>query len=201
MGGNAAEKSTIIKLLLGFLAPKKGSMRFDNWDLNSESESARKDIFYLPEHVNFYPELFAVENLEYLCCLSDLKADQKRIQQAHEEVDLNATDHTLHIANLYRGIRQKIALAFAKLKKAPLFLLHEPTSGLDPTATREFVTLIESLKKDGTCTVLVTHDLVCAHMLADEIDMLKNSNIHESFKQNDLSLDELENLYFDSVLK
>ncbi|MCM8537377.1 MAG: ABC transporter ATP-binding protein [Lentisphaeraceae bacterium] len=201
LGGNGAGKSTMIKLLLGFQTPDKGNMRFDKWDLSSESELVRKEIFYLPEQVNFYPELSAIENLNYLSCLSNLNIDQKSIRQALEEVGLSSIDHNLHLTDFSKGMRQKVALAFAKLKKSRLLLLDEPTSGLDPSSTREFVSLIESLKKDGACAVLVTHDLRCAHMLADGLGILKDGILHNSLTKNDLSLGELEKSYFDSVLK
>jgi len=200
LGGNGAGKSTIIKLLLGFLTPDKGKMTFNDLDLSQNSEAARKDIFYLPEQVNFYPELSAVENLDYFARLSNLNVDKKQISNALDEVGLSSNDHNEHLSNFSKGMRQKVALAFAKLRNSSLLLLDEPTSGLDPSATKEFVSLINDLKSNGACVVLVTHDLLCAHMLADEIAILKNGRLNESVVSQKLPLNKLEEIYFETVL-
>lgn len=200
LGGNGAGKSTMIKLLLGFLKPAKGKMTFNNWDLSQNSIAARKEIFYLPEQVNFYPELSAAENLDYFARLSGLNINNKQINKALDEVGLTSNDHDEYLSNFSKGMRQKVALAFAKLRNSSLLLLDEPTSGLDPSATKEFVSLIDGLKSKDACVVLVTHDLLCAHMLADEIAILKDGQLNESVTSQKLPLSKLEEIYFETVL-
>lgn len=200
LGGNGAGKSTTMNMLLGFLQPDGGELYFDHWNLWQDRAAARRHIFYLPDQVSLYPEFSAVENLLYLTKLSDLSTSTEAIKNSLLEVGLPAEAHEKRISEYSKGMRQKVGLALARLKEAKLLLLDEPTSGLDPLAIKEFIALVASLKQDGACVVMVSHDLQCAHLLADEIGILQSGVLKEQLANDSLSLDELERHYFNSVI-
>ena len=199
LGGNGAGKSTTMNMLLGFLRSDQGELRFNQWDLWLQRVSARQDIFYLPDHISLYPELTAVENLKYLSRLAKVDAKDGAITEALLEVGLRQEVHSLPVQEYSKGMRQKVALALARLKRPKLLLLDEPTIGLDPVAMKEFVALIHSLKSTGTSVVMVSHDLRCAHLLADEIGILQAGILKQRLLNQDLTLDALEESYFNSV--
>ena len=95
-------------------------------------------------------------------------------------------------------MRQKTAIALALLKNATLMLLDEPTSGLDPVATREFVSLIQQLGKNGVMTVMIAHDLCCAHLLADRISILHQGRQLQELERSK-SFEELESTYLSLI--
>lgn len=199
LGGNGAGKSTTINMLLGFLEPDSGDAHFGELDLWRNRELAKKRLFYLPDQVNLYPELTAIENIVYLSGLSGEKHQPEIIQQSLADVGLEVDAHGKRISDFSKGMRQKVALALAKLKNPELLILDEPTTGLDPIAIKEFVSLINQLKQAGACVVMVSHDLQCAHLLADEIGILQSGVLKEELINKDLSLDDLESHYFNSV--
>lgn len=199
LGGNGAGKSTTINMLLGFLKPDQGQSHFGELDLWKNREAAKKHLFYLPDQVNFYPELSAIENVIYLAGLSGDKLGLDVVQKNLSDVGLESDAHNKRIGEFSKGMRQKVALALAKIKKSDLLILDEPTTGLDPIAIREFVSLINELKREGACIVMVSHDLQCAHLLADEIGILQSGVLKEEITNDHLSLDELETRYFNSV--
>ncbi|CAM2011642.1 ABC transporter ATP-binding protein [Acanthopleuribacter pedis] len=200
LGGNGAGKSTTVNLLLGFLRPDQGTLSFLDWDLWRDRAVARDHLFYLPDQVSLYPEFSALENLDYLTRLANKPSTAMAIREALDAVGLPRVAHGQPVGAYSKGMRQKVAIALARLKDAKLLLLDEPTSGLDPAAIKEFVALIADLKQGGAHVVMVTHDLQCAHLLADHIGILQAGVLVAERENRQLSLDDLEHLYFQSVL-
>lgn len=72
-----------------------------------------------------------------------------------------------------KGMRQKVAIALALLREAPILLLDEPTSGLDPIAIDDFNNLIGDLARSGSTVLMVTHDVYGACRVASRIGLLR----------------------------
>ncbi|MET1256895.1 ABC transporter ATP-binding protein [Aliikangiella maris] len=200
LGGNGAGKTTTLNMLLGFIEPDSGYAEFNSIDLWKDRRVIQKSIFYLPENINLYSELTAIENLKYLTQLSGLTIDEATIKKALIECGLAEQAHNKSTRAFSKGMRQKAGLALARLKDAKLLLLDEPTSGLDPSATYEFVQLIQRLKAQGATIVMITHDLQCACLLADEIGILQAGKLVQNITNNDLTLEKLEQYYFQSTI-
>lgn len=196
LGANGAGKTTTLNMLLGFYAPTKGNVTlFDN-NLYTSKEQCKKHIMYIPEHIGFYPDFNAIENIEYLCSLTAIKVSNERIIQSLKSVGLSENSFYKPLREFSKGIRQKLAIAFAILKDAKLILMEEPTSGLDPSATRDFIKIVENLKSNNIIILIVTHDLQCAHFLADEIGVMEKGTLINSIKNVNITLDEIESIYF-----
>ncbi|MDE0692749.1 MAG: AAA family ATPase, partial [Gammaproteobacteria bacterium] len=80
-----------------------------------------------------------------------------------------------------KGMRQKVAIAMAILREAPILLLDEPTSGLDPAAIDDFNRLVRELAEAGRTILLVTHDVYGACHVADRIDLLHKGELVGTF--------------------
>lgn len=199
LGANGAGKTTTMNMLLGFLQPDRGSAKFAGHDLWHERELARGQLMYLPENVSLYPAFSARENIEYLSALAKLKLSTQQIVDALLAAGLGPAGINKPTSGYSKGMRQKVAIAFAALKQAKLLLLDEPTSGLDPKATKEFTHLIQQEKSRGAVVVMITHDLQCAHLLADRIGIMQQGELMDTIDNSDCTLDELEQRYFASV--
>lgn len=199
LGANGAGKTTTMNMLLGFLQPDGGNAKFGGHDLWFEREHARGQLMYLPENVSLYPAFSATENIEYLSALAKLKLSKQKIVDALLAAGLKRTDISKATSGYSKGMRQKVAIAFAALKQAKLLLLDEPTSGLDPKATQEFTQLIQQEKARGAVVVMITHDLQCAHLLADRIGIMQQGQLVETIDNSDCTLDTLEQRYFAAV--
>ncbi len=197
LGANGAGKTTCINIFLGLIPPSSGSASVNGINVQ-DSVKTTQDIFYLPENIALYESLNALENLQYLCCLSKLNKSESELRDALELVGLDPIHYKKQLANYSKGMRQKVAIAFAILKDAKALLLDEPTSGLDPVATRDFIQLIQRLKAKGAAVLMVTHDLYCADVLADIIYIMAQGKVLKQF-ENTGDLHQIEQLYFSAL--
>ncbi len=198
LGANGAGKTTCINLFLGLTKPTSGFALVNGVNVQQQSLQVARDIFYLPENVALYESLNALENLEYLCSLANLEKSEMDMSRALGQVGLDPVHYKKHLVHYSKGMRQKVAIAFAILKEAKALLLDEPTSGLDPIATRDFIQLIGELKSSGAAVLMVTHDLYCAEILADDIYIMAQGKVLKTFK-NTGDLHQIEQLYFSAL--
>ena len=155
LGHNGAGKSTLIKLILGLIAPTSGSVKVlgqSAW--GAHANALRQRIGYLPENVAFYGNLTGRELLDYLAALK--RAPRTQVPELLERVGLAAAAGR-RISTYSKGMRQRLGLAQALLASPELVLLDEPTTGLDPQATRELYQIVGELRTDGRCVLISSH--------------------------------------------
>ncbi|KZN46474.1 ABC transporter ATP-binding protein [Pseudoalteromonas luteoviolacea] len=198
LGANGAGKSTTLNIFLDFLQPDSGQALIDGVDVHS-SKGSKEKLVYLPEQVNLYQEFNAIDNLKYLASLSDLSVTEAQINAALDETGLEPSARSQSLKNYSKGMRQKVGIAFAIIRQAKVLLLDEPTSGLDPSATLEFIRIIEQLAKKGAAILMVTHDFYCAHTLADKIGIMDKGTLLTLLDNKQLPLQTLENTYHELI--
>ncbi len=179
LGGNGAGKSTTIAALLGFLTATSGSLQVADTNPALDVRSARRNIAYLPENVALYEHLSARENIEYFLALTGESHSVAEVEAALDAVGLQTDGRHRRLAGFSKGMRQKVAIALAVVRRSPVLLLDEPTSGLDPRATTDFNVLLANLKARGAAILMVTHDLLGAADCADRIGFLDAGRIVE----------------------
>lgn len=201
LGANGAGKSTTLNLFLNFLQPDSGQALIDGADVNSRqsNNNSKEKLVYLPEQVNLYQEFDAIENLKYLASLSDLNVSTDQINTALDETGLESNARQQPLKSYSKGMRQKVGIAFAIIRQAKVLLLDEPTSGLDPSATLEFIRIIENIAKRGAGILMVTHDFYCAHTLADKIGIMDKGRLLDLLDNKQLPLKVLEDTYHDLI--
>ncbi|MEM7417525.1 MAG: ABC transporter ATP-binding protein [Gemmatimonadota bacterium] len=181
LGGNGAGKSTTLLTLLGLVTPDAGEARIDGRRVQDDPEAIRRVTAYLPESANLYPHLTARENLDYFLSLAAVSPSSEDIEKALDEVMLAPEARGRVLSGYSKGMRQKVAIALAILRRAPLLLLDEPTSGLDPVAVDEFNGLIGSLADQGTTVMMVTHDVYGVCHVARSIGLLREGRLVTTF--------------------
>lgn len=153
LGHNGAGKSTLIKLILGLIQPSAGRLVVFGhapW----RAHALRRRIGFLPENAAFYPNLSGRELLDYLARLKH--AARTQVPALLERVGL-ADAASRRIGTYSKGMRQRLGLAQALLGAPELLLLDEPTTGLDPQASREFYRIVAELRADGRCVLISSH--------------------------------------------
>lgn len=195
LGANGAGKSTTINMLLGFLNPDSGSIHINEIDTVSKPNDARKLIGYIPENVNLYPYLSGLENLDYFCKLSDLKYSKSELHNFLEICDLQAVAHDQKVADYSKGMRQKVGITIAYAKKAKIYLLDEPASGLDPLASNELSVLLKKLADEGAAILMASHDIFRVREVCHRIGILKQGELVRELKSQEVTANELENMY------
>ncbi len=203
LGGNGAGKSTTLLAFLGFLTSVKGSAKVNGVEVALDVASARRAIAYLPESANLYPHLSARENIEYFLSLAKAKRSIEDIEAALNQVSLAPEARDQRMSSYSKGMRQKVAIAVAILRQAPILFLDEPTSGLDPVAIDEFNQLITKLSQGGTTVLMVTHDVYGACQVADRIGLLRHGELvgmFEASKGSQISADEVHTAFSSGAL-
>ncbi len=153
LGPNGSGKTTTIRMLLGLLLPSAGEARVLGYDPVTQAEEIRSQVGYMSQKFSLYHDLTVSENLAFYAGVYGMH-DRSRIGEVLELVGLRDQMKEL-VKNLSAGWRQRLALGVAIVHRPRLLLLDEPTSGVDPTARREFWDLIYTLV-EGEVTVLVT---------------------------------------------
>lgn len=179
LGSNGAGKTTTLSLFLGFLQPESGVVKVDGIDVSIDPTTARRRIAYIPENVALYEQLSARENLEYLLDLAGLKIKHSAIDAALIQAGLDQSAIPRRVGGYSKGMRQKVAIALALARQAPVLLLDEPNSGLDPRATEEFNRLLALLRQQQVAILMVTHDLLSAADVADRIGFVEAGRVIE----------------------
>jgi ABC-2 type transport system ATP-binding protein len=170
LGPNGSGKTTTVRMLLGLAFPDAGRIRLLGEDLREAPAELLASVGALVEGPAFYPFLTGRENLVRFDAVGPLgpRSDRdERIEAALVRVGLSgAAGRKYRTYSL--GMRQRLALAQALVRRPRMLVLDEPTNGLDPQGTREVRALIRSLVADGTTVFLSSHLLaeveqVCTH--------------------------------------
>lgn len=197
LGANGAGKTTTVNMLLGFIQPSAGSAKLLDYDTWKNQDICRRHMMYIPENVSLYASFSAFENMEYLASLAGMKLDKVAARSALEAAGLSQEHWQKPVGGFSKGMRQKVVIAFAFLKQAKLILMDEPTSGLDPSACRNFIEIVQQIKQRDTSILVVTHDLQCAHLLADRIGIMSEGRLVQDFANREIGLDDIESIYFE----
>jgi ABC-2 type transport system ATP-binding protein len=190
LGHNGAGKTTIMKMMTGYLEPTGGTIAIDGLDIATDRQRIQQKIGYLPENCPVYPEMTIVRYLDYAAALHGVPENERsaRIADAIARTELQEKA-TQPISKLSRGYRQRTGVAQAILHKPAILILDEPTNGLDPTQIQHMRALITELAENSTI-IISTHILqevqaVCNRaiivkdgkkVLDSELDALQSNN-------------------------
>lgn len=199
LGQNGAGKTTTINLLLGFLAPTSGKATINGMVVQEHPTETKKHVAYIPETVMLYPNLTGVENLEFFSSLAGLSLVREELFQLLLRAGLQKEAHQKPLGGYSKGMRQKVGVAIALAKNAKALLLDEPTSGLDPKAANEFSEILQKLAATETAILMATHDIFRAKEIADRIGIMKEGNLVSVLQTKEVSANELEQLYLQTV--
>ena len=199
LGQNGAGKSTTINIFLGFVKPTEGVAKINGISVVDHPEETKEFIAYIPETVLLYPNLTGVENLKFFSSLAGFDYDNEALTNFLSKAGLQADAHHNRLGGYSKGMRQKVGIAIAIAKKAKVLLLDEPTSGLDPKASNEFSEILKELASEGTTIFMATHDIFRAKEVADRIGIMKRGNLISEINADEISTNELEKLYLQTV--
>ena len=176
LGPNGSGKTTFIKILLGLLAPSKGSASIFGESIFKTSNKSR--IGLLPEASYFYGNLTGHETLNFYGKLLGLpKASRKeRIDYLLDLTNMSSQANRF-VGDYSQGMQRRIGIAQALLADPELLILDEPTNGLDPLAIDQVHTLISNLKKEGKTVLICTHLLSETETICDNLAILHEGSI------------------------
>ncbi|MBI2839881.1 MAG: ABC transporter ATP-binding protein [Acidobacteria bacterium] len=157
LGPNGAGKSTLMRILATITSPSSGKVTWDGADIAASPDALRRVLGYLPQDFGIYPNLSAVEFLEYLAAARGLDGAvaRRRIAELLEVVNLSGVAQKA-LGGYSGGMKQRVGIAQALLNDPALLIVDEPTVGLDPEERVRFRHLLSELSGERII-ILSTH--------------------------------------------
>ena len=176
LGPNGAGKTTTMKMILSLISRTAGDIEVFGQSIGTDKQYLNQ-IGSMIEEPSYYPNLTGYENL--LVFQKILGFDMKNIQETLKIVGLDQPKNKKKLVKDYSlGMKQRLALAFALVKKPRLLILDEPTNGLDPAGIHEIRELIIKLAKEQGITVFIsTHILSEVEHIADRVGIINHGQL------------------------
>lgn len=197
LGKSGTGKSVALKCIVGLIRPDSGSINVLGKEIPelsyAELQEARKKIGFVFQAGALYDSMTVRQNLEFpLVRHSELSKDEvdKKVKEVLTDVGLaDAIDKWP--SELSGGMRKRVGVARTIILSPEIMLWDEPTTGLDPETTRDVSDLIRQMQdKYKVSSIVVTHDMICAKIVADRISVLKDgefiiSDTYENLERSD----------------
>lgn len=160
VGPNGAGKTTTIKMMLGLVRPNSGEVYINGKSIKKDYENAIRRVSGIVEVPAFYPYLSGYNNLKIACNMYGMK-DKKRLDNIIEMLGLKDRIHD-KVKKYSLGMRQRLGICRALISDPQLLILDEPINGLDPEGIIQFRQLIETVKNEKNCCIIIS-----SHILAE----------------------------------
>jgi ABC-2 type transport system ATP-binding protein len=175
LGPNGAGKTTTLRMALGLITPTEGTVELFGRNPMRQGARALEGVAGFVEAPRFYPYLTGRKNLELLAAL-DGDGASERIDEVLGVVEL-APRAGHRVAGYSHGMRQRLGLASALLRRPRLLILDEPATGLDPAGMRDMRRLIRRLADDGITVLLSSHQLPEVQELCDRVAIVDSGRV------------------------
>ena len=199
LGPNGAGKSTTLNMLVGVLAPTRGTIKIDGIDVAKDPVEAKRRLCFVgdtPDH------LLRLRGREYLRFIADIygvgkREREERIRRYADVFGLTA-DLAQPLSEYSHGMKQKLAIISALLHEPKLILMDEPFVGLDPTAAYQLKTIMREHCDRGGAIFFSTHVLEVAEKLCDKVAIIKGGRLIASGTMEEVKGDQsLEDVFLE----
>lgn len=172
LGPNGAGKTTTVRMLTGLIRPTSGSAQIAGFELGKNDTEIRRNVGILTESPGMYERLTAEKNLSIFANLYDVPDVEKSVDKYLSMLGLWERRNDA-VGSFSKGMRQKLAVARALIHEPQILFLDEPTTGLDPEASKTVRDFIEELKAEGRTIFMTTHNLDEAEKLCDRVGIFQ----------------------------
>jgi ABC-2 type transport system ATP-binding protein len=177
LGPNGAGKSTLMRILATITRPTDGRVTWNGTDIVKSPDGLRSELGYLPQDFGVYPNLSALEFLEYIAAAKGIEraASRRRIEELLVLVNL-ADARKRPLGGFSGGMRQRVGIAQALLNDPKLLIVDEPTAGLDPEERVRFRNLLSDLSGERV-VILSTHIVSDVEATATHIALINRGKL------------------------
>ncbi len=175
VGPNGAGKTTLLSALFGLVLPDEGTLRLFGRTRAEAGSTWLDGVGGFVETPRFYPYLNGRRNLAVLAGL-DGGAAAALIDEALERVGLAGTGRQ-KVRGYSLGMRQRLGLAAAMLRRPRLLILDEPTNGMDPAGIRDLRAALRRVARDGVTVILSSHDMAQVEEICDSVTVLHRGKV------------------------
>ncbi len=174
IGHNGAGKTSLMQMLATLSRPTQGEIIFQGVDIVKHPDAMRTRLGYLPQDFGVYPNLSALEFLQYFAALKGVR-DSSQIETLLELVNL--TEHAHRIAATFSGgMRRRLGIAQALLGEPDILIVDEPTAGLDPEERIRFRNLLADFGAEKL-VLISTHIVSDVESIADQLAVMRQGRL------------------------
>ncbi len=188
LGINGAGKTTLMKIICGILQQDSGEILLDNQPMKRNDLHKVGSLIETP---TTYNHLSAQDNLKIVCLNESV--DFSEIKNVLSLVNLNV-DKKKKVKDFSLGMKQRLGIAMALIKKPEILVLDEPSNGLDPYGIQELRELLKLLTEQGTSIIISSHILSEIQVLADHIGIIHECEL--KYQQRNNKDENLEDIFF-----
>ncbi len=199
LGANGAGKTTVFKMIAGFLHKDAGSIRILEFDTENHHNQILRSVGLSIETPIFYEHLSARENMVIHLAYMNAEADIPKVLSMVGLGDIDLRP----VSKFSLGMRARLAIARAMIHNPRILILDEPINGLDPQGIRDMRELFKKLtEKYGKTILLSSHALSEVEYVADTVGILVNGMVAKQVKMKDIKnqySNGLEDYYFETI--
>ncbi len=185
LGPNGAGKTMTLRMIVGLIRPTTGEIHIIGKNIQGDFRAAIERVGCIIETPQFHEYMTGFENLWQLASM-ERGIQEFEMMDAVKKVGMQARIHDL-VSTYSLGMKQRLGIAQAMMKKPDLLILDEPTNGLDPAGIREFRELVRFLARDTGLTLLISSHLLSEiQMMCDEVAIILHGRIIRTLKVDDL---------------
>lgn len=182
VGTNGSGKTTTIRHIMGFLNPTSGSVTVNGLSSWEHSSEIVKQIGYVPGEIAF-PDLKT--GIDFLKCQADFLG-LRDMSYANELIERLQLDPRANLKRMSKGMKQKTALVAALMNDAPIILLDEPTTGLDPLMRATFLDIIKEEHQKGKTIFMSSHSFDELEKTCDRVALINDGHIVDVCDMNEI---------------
>lgn len=182
VGTNGSGKTTTIRNIMGFIKPTSGQVLVNNKSSWEHASEIVKDIGYVPGEIAF-PDLKT--GIDFLKCQAEF-LNMKNMDYANELIERLQLDPRANLKRMSKGMKQKTALVAALMNNAPIIILDEPTTGLDPLMRVTFLDIIKEEHKKGKTIFMSSHMFEELETTCDRVALINDGHIIDVVNMDDI---------------
>lgn len=175
LGKNGAGKTTIMRMLTGYMPPTEGTARVAGHDVVADSLAVRRSVGYMPEHVPLYDDMTVAGYVAFWARLRGVRKPKVAADAVLERMGLTDRRKSL-VGKLSKGLRQRLGLAQALVHDPDVVILDEPTIGIDPQQVINVRAMVRELAEAHT-VLFSTHILSEAEQVCDRVIIINEGHI------------------------
>ncbi len=183
VGTNGSGKTTTIRNILGFLKPTSGKVTVNGLSSWEHASEIAKNVGYVPGEIAF-PDL--PTGIDFLKTQAEF-LKMKNMDYANELIERLQLDPRANLKRMSKGMKQKTALVAALMNDAPIILLDEPTTGLDPLMRATFLDIINEEHKKGKTILMSSHSFEELESTCDKVALISDGRIADVCDMNDIN--------------
>ncbi len=178
IGPNGAGKTTTLKMICGILTPDQGTCKLNGYDIQEQDLLAKQQFGFVADSPDSFLQLKGIEYLNFIADMYDVSSTERkqRIEELTKQFQMEQVLDN-KISTYSHGMRQKIMMIAVLIHDPSIWILDEPLTGLDPTASFSLKQMMRQHADRNNVVLFSTHVLEVAEKLCDEIIIIDHGQI------------------------